>query len=336
MSLALSYDELARSIGREIDASRDSADWDAVQTQDIQDIIADGLRQVYWPPVLPGDSTPHEWSFLKPKQGELTLHPAYSTGTVSISLGVVTLTGGAFPSWAAEGEMWINGGKYDVVTRDSDTQVTLSDLTLNVSAGASYTLTQLYYALPADFGGMVQGQEFSFRRDQQQYQWPPHPKLVSEAMVDRHDQWPHRTGSPELCCLLPKTTTSTDTRWEVRFYPLPDKEYDLVYRYQINPPLLNGTSYVHHYGGPSVSQAVLASCLDKAMRFLYSSDEYYQRFLSVLTAAVQRDRNVYRHESLGFGSYSDGYGRHEGALDLRDYRRAYTTLGNINIGGASP
>ena len=333
MSLALSYDELARAVGREIDASRDADDWDAVQTQDIRDIIADGLRQVYWPPVLPGESAPHEWSFLQPKQGEITIYPSYDTGTVSAVSGVVTLSGGTFPTWAANGDLWMDGGRYDIASRQSNTQITLVDTTATVSPGTSYTLTYTYYDMPTDFGGMGAGQEFSFRRDEKHAQFPPHPKTVSEAMIDRHDQWPPRNGSPSLCTLVPKTTTTTDTRWQVRFWPYPDREYHLQYRYQVNPPLLNGTTYVHHYGGPWVSQAVLMSCLDKAMRFLYSTDEYYNRFMVALTTAVQRDRNIFGKESMGFGSYSDGYTRHNLIYDsLRDFRRANTSLGNINIG----
>ena len=333
MSLSLSYDELARSIGREIDVSRDADDWDSVQTQDVRDIIADGLRQVYWPPPLPGERVPHEWSFLTPRKGELTIYPAYDTGTVSITSGVVTLTGGTFPTWAADGEFWCNGVKYEVTTRDSDVQLTLDDLTASEYAGTTYLLTRLYYDLPGDFGGLAAEQEFTLRRDQQQYGCQTHPRVVSEAMIDRHDRYPHRTGSPEMVCVLPKTTSTSDTSWEARFYPLPDREYDLEYRYQVIPPLLNGTTYVYHYGGPAVSQAVLMSCLDKAMRFLYSSDEYYQRFIQALAAAVQRDRNVFRKESLGFGAYSDGYSRHSYTFDnIRDFRRSNTTLGNINLG----
>jgi hypothetical protein len=333
MSLSLSYDELVRSIGREIDISRDADDWDAVQTQDVRDIVADGLRQVYWPPPLPGEIVPHEWSFLSPKRGTLTIYPAYETGTVCITSGVVILTGGTFPSWAADGEFWVDGSKYEVSVRDSDVQVTLTDTSVSKYAGTTYLLTKLYYALPADFGGLAAEQEFSLRRDQEQYNYPSHPMVVSEAMIDRHDQWPHRTGSPEMVCILPKTTTTAETSWEARFYPLPDREYDLEFRYQIEPPLLNGTSYVYHYGGPGISQAVLMSCLDKAMRFLYSSDEYYQRFIAALTAAVRRDRNVFRKESFGFGAYSDGYSRRSHVYDsLHDFRRSNTTLGDIRIG----
>ena len=333
-TLSMTYVQLARHIGREIDASRDSNDWDAVQSQDIQDIIADGLRQVYWPPTLPGESVPHEWSFLQPRLGSLTIYPPYDTGTVAVAAGVVTLSGGGiFPSWAADGDLWVSGEKYAISTRDSNTQVTLVDTSVAVTAGTSYEVIYTYYDLPDDFGGMAPGHEFTLRRDHQHAAHPSHPRMVSESFVDRYDQWPHVKGNPELIAVVPTVTTSADTKWQIRFYPQPDQEYDLVYRYQIIPPLLTGATYVYHYGGAPLSQCVLMSCLDKAMRFLYSSDEYYMRFLGVLGPAVQRDRNLHRRETLGFGRYSYGYSR-DGFVygDLRDYRKANSTLGNIQIG----
>lgn len=66
----------------------------------------------------------------------------YHAGTVAIASGVVTLTSGVFPSWAASGAININGTPYDVNTRNSNTQVTLTDTSVSVGSGANYTLLQ--------------------------------------------------------------------------------------------------------------------------------------------------------------------------------------------------
>jgi hypothetical protein len=65
----------------------------------------------------------------------------YTTGTVAVSEGVVTITGGTWPSWASAGILTIGGQAYTVDTRDSDTQLTLlgcDDLT--ISSGTAFSL----------------------------------------------------------------------------------------------------------------------------------------------------------------------------------------------------
>lgn len=65
----------------------------------------------------------------------------YSTGTVGVVNGVVTLTGGTFPAAVTAGyTLVVDSGNYEVATRDSDTQVTLVDLTLDVTAPAAYSI----------------------------------------------------------------------------------------------------------------------------------------------------------------------------------------------------
>lgn len=85
--------------------------------------------------------------------GRISLNTAYSTGTIAVSNGgtTVTLTGGTWPTWAASGEIRIDGVWCPVLTRDSSTQLTLRS-TWNGSAqsGATYTLAQFAYSLPTD------------------------------------------------------------------------------------------------------------------------------------------------------------------------------------------
>lgn len=69
---------------------------------------------------------------------------SYDSGSVGVASGVVTLTGGTFP--AAVDEDWtivIDGTKYTVDSRDSDTQVTLTDLGVNVTAGAPFAISDM-------------------------------------------------------------------------------------------------------------------------------------------------------------------------------------------------
>jgi hypothetical protein len=50
----------------------------------------------------------------------------YDTGSISVAAGVVTLTDGVWPAWAALGTISREGGPaLQIATRDSDTQLTL-------------------------------------------------------------------------------------------------------------------------------------------------------------------------------------------------------------------
>lgn len=65
----------------------------------------------------------------------------FDQGTVEIVDGVVTLAGPEdWPAWAADASLWIGETEYDVDTRDSDTQLTLVDTGVNVSAGTAFEL----------------------------------------------------------------------------------------------------------------------------------------------------------------------------------------------------
>ena len=64
----------------------------------------------------------------------------YTTGTVGQAANVVTLSGGTWPTYANGGVLTITGGGGNVISRDSDTQVTL-DNSATVSTGTGQSLS---------------------------------------------------------------------------------------------------------------------------------------------------------------------------------------------------
>jgi hypothetical protein len=64
----------------------------------------------------------------------------YTTGTVTIAAGIVTLAGGTWPTWAGNARLTVSGTVYVISTRDSNTQLTLTNLAVNVGAGATFSL----------------------------------------------------------------------------------------------------------------------------------------------------------------------------------------------------
>ena len=103
---------------------------------------------------------------------EVFTNDSYSTGTVAISSGVVTLSGGTFPTWAAEGVLGVGEELYQIKSRDSNTQITLYDTTATASGGTSFILygqfeTRLLEGLNRDLESRIQdsGRLISVIRD---------------------------------------------------------------------------------------------------------------------------------------------------------------------------
>lgn len=66
-TLSISRADLLSETGRFLGWGRDPSQWSDDQTQDVDQIVASGLRQFYNPPPLPGESSSYDWSFLKPR-----------------------------------------------------------------------------------------------------------------------------------------------------------------------------------------------------------------------------------------------------------------------------
>lgn len=83
----------------------------------------------------------------------INLQTAYTTGTITVANGssTVTLATGTWPTWAASGEININGIWCPILTRDSATQLTLRAAYQGTAqTAATYTLVQVAYSLPTD------------------------------------------------------------------------------------------------------------------------------------------------------------------------------------------
>lgn len=301
-TIGLTYTEIRRWIARELGKDRGLSLSSASQT-DVADILKAGLRQAYWPPILPGDSAPHLWSFLQPTLAQLELHGSYSTGTVSVTTGTVTLTGGTWPTWAAQGDLWVEGGYYPVSTRTNGTTIVLHDSSLTGLSGETYSLKHREYDLPDDFAGMVD--PFTYRNDQSRGR--PLTR-VNESQIRAMENYPEIAGVPEFFAITSVAPTSTqESKQRAVFAPLSEGTFTLWYRYNVVPPMLDGSTYVYAHGGAEFAETLLLSCLDKALQTLWRDESRHVAFLESLAASVQRDRRVSRPQTHGRGVFSDGY-----------------------------
>lgn len=256
MSLGVTYSDIRRELGAEAGWGRDPADWSAEDIADGAAILKDGLLSFYTAQD-PDTGKAHRWSFLFPTTTLSTTAP-YATGTIAIADGVVTLTGGTFPATAADGEIIVGGAAYSVATRDGNTQLTLDDTTVDVAAGASYTLGFPFFTLPADFGRL--DGRLNYRAGDMTIDRPI--ELRSEAQLRQMRQAGDITAPPRFVALMPlPQTAGQQQRWQLFFYPTPDAAYQIYYRYAINPDTLDGTTNTIAPGGVVHSQTIIASVL---------------------------------------------------------------------------
>lgn len=298
-TLSADYEELRRVVARYNGLDRDPGVWSADETTDMTDMIRAGLRKFLTPPVLPRESTPHLWSFLKPI-ATITTSASYNDGTIAIAAGVVTLTAATvWPTWAAEGEVTIHttATTYTVATRDSDTQLTLDDTSVTVAAGATYTLGRPTYALPDDFSVLMS--PFTYQPGIT-YFWGP-IQTVGEWQIRTRRQGSDWVSRPRLAAVRPSAkSTSTGNRWEVMFWPTPDDDYTLTYRYRVVPDMLTDPGNMYAYGMPIHAEAIKASCLAAAeLEYDGQQGSLHQNFMEQITRAIGLDRMSSSPDELG-------------------------------------
>lgn len=303
-TLAITYSDLLRELGRDIGWGRNPGRWKEDDKLDAEDCVKSGLRAFY---VANGE---HRWSFLDPLQTFSAVEP-YSTGTVTIVAGVVTLVGGTFPSWVAGptatfpsttayGELRINGVAYRIASTTSTTVITLADTTVAAAALSTYDLVQQIYDLPADFGGMIGDITYragttNFRTTIRQRSDIEVRRLYSDALGS--------PGQPSYYAIRPKTYAGgalAGQRWELLFDCPTDAAYGFEYRYTIEPNAID-VSNEYPYGGAKHSETIKEAVLAAGELMLKDDAQgpHRQRFLELLKASIEKDRAEFTPDSLG-------------------------------------
>lgn len=284
-------------------------------------ILDSGLRQFYQPPIERTGGRAHEWSFLT-TTATITMVAAYSTGTLTVASGVATLVSGTFPSWAASGMLRVEGTDYSINTRDSDTQVTLDDLTLTDSSVSTWEVHQDDYDLPDAFGHMTNTPPTYAQADDVWHE----VQIVGEARIRslRQRDILSAVDKPYLAAIRTKNkATASGTRQEIMFYPRVTDAATFTYRYRARADAL-GTSDTYAWGASDHSETILASCLAAAELLVEESrGAYWDQFQQRLAASIAFDGRANRPERLGYnGDNSDDGGEYGDPWSARDYRRS--------------
>lgn len=283
---SVSRAEILQAVGDYFGHGRNQHTWSREETAKITRAVRFGESQFYKPPKVDGDP-PHLWSFLQPRLSVLFNAP-YDTGTVAIASGIVTLTGGTWPSWAADGYLVVDGVGYTVASRTSNSVIVLDDTTVTVSSGAEYTLQQWQYTLPDDFGGFVEP-TLSYRPNSNKF-WDIARVDVSEIMRLRQNEI--AVDLPVYAvCPVNSTSASEGQRFEMLLYPTPSEDTYIEGEYIAAQ---NSTTDSLPYAMGTVhSDCLLASCLAAAeVERDGRHGVRWEIFLERLMAAIAHDKRT--------------------------------------------
>ncbi len=282
--MTANYSSLLERVGHFLFGIRSAYSSD--QTADIKECIKDGLNDVY---------TSHSWSFFRPIEPITTVAP-YNTGTIEVVDGVVTLSDGTFPSWAAVGVLKTDNKYYNVGTYTDGTTITLEDTSVDVDAGTGYKLGRPVYDLPTAFEA-IEG-DLTYGPGQSSFYPPVRQKHDSE--IRRLQQYnPYHDRPIHFGIRTVEFDPLAGSRRQMSLYPTPDAVYVLKARMKLRSTMIDAVNQ-YPVGGESLSQVITEACLAAAERN-YDEQEgrHTKRFQELLPLAIVADQEMTSPTQLG-------------------------------------
>ena len=295
--MVASYSSLLERVGKQLYGIRTGFSSD--QTTDIEECIEDGLRDVYGA---------YSWSFFRPLQDITTTAP-YATGTVTIASGVVTLSGGTFPSWAADGLFKVSDGYHSVASRDSNTQVTLDATTVTAAAGSTYELGRPELPMDACFEAVDDKHSDLTYYPGQNERYPPVRILHDQNIRTKQQDNPYYDRPIYYSVRTAEFDPTVGSRKRLAFYPTPDAAYVLRVPMILRMTMIDVTNQ-YPVGAEMLSQVITESCFAAAERIYDNKDEglHTKRLMKLLPLAIHADMERSTPTSLGPDNpRGDGY-----------------------------
>lgn len=316
--MVASYSSLLERVGHYLFGIRTGYSSD--QTDDIEECIKDGLRDVY---------AAHDWSFFKPIKDISTTAP-YATGTITIAAGVVTLTGGTWPSSAADGILKSGDNYYSVASRGSNSQITLDDTSVTDASAGSYQLAFPEVALDDDFEAIANDSDLTYYPDQNML-YPPVRQRHDQALRTAQQNNPYFDRPIYYSVRTVEFEPTVGSRKRLAFYPTPDAAYLLRVPMILRPTMIDVTNQ-YPVGGETLAQVITEACLAAAERnFDEREGRHTKRFMELLPQAIAADLEKSAPTSLG-PDCPKGEGYYFGAYYDSDYARA-SRIGDLTLDG---
>ena len=318
-TITASYFSLLERVGHYLFGMRSG--YSADQIWDIEDCLKDGLRDVY---------ASHDWSFFHPIK-DVTTTPPYTTGTIEVVAGVVTLTTGTFPSWAAEGTLKASSSYYSIATRDSGTQITLDDTTVAIAALTTYELGRPEIPLADAFEAVANDSDLTYYPDQNEL-YPPVRQLGDQSIRTWQQDDPSFDRPVFYSVRTVEFVATVGSRKRLTFYPTPDANYVLRVPQILRPTMITATS-PFPVGGETLSQVITEACLMAAERnFEERENVHAKRYHELLPLAIAMDQQKSSPTSLGGGMPKGEGNRYNNSYEDYYHLRS-SRIGGITLGG---
>jgi hypothetical protein len=209
---------------------------------------------------------PHNWSFLRPMIGQITVGAAVAATSATSVSGTVTcntpaagifdqsMIGQAFTVTNYDGA---GGVLTTTVTGYVSPTVITTDDTTSYAAKAASVASSCIVALPADFDGMVDGPVYTGTANAMDL-----PNFSEVSPEQLYEIWRMQNGqapylNPSYWAILPLPfVPATGSRYALGFASVPQEAVTLFYRYNtLQPDIVDdtaGTSPTFLPGGPSM------------------------------------------------------------------------------------
>ena len=312
------YSLLRERVGKYLVGKR--ANWTEEEERNIGDCLHDGLSRVY---------AAHDWSFLHPIADVTTTAP-YATGTITVASGVVTLVGGTFPSWAADGVLQVNNRYYSVASRGGDTQVTLDTTSVTVATASNYQLARPEVPLDEAFDSVTNDSDLTYYPSPDC--WYPPVKWRHDATIRQLEGNNPEFDRPVFYSVRTvRFDPTVGSRKVLALYPIPDQAYTLRVPMHLRPVLLDEVN-LYAIGGEVLSQVILEACLASAEHNFEEREHVHEkRFMELIGLAIRDDQERSSPTSLGLDGSRLGHGSF-GVVDYA-YRLREQRIGSVSIDG---
>ena len=178
-----------------------------------------------------------DWSYYS-VHSRIVTAPAYTTGSVGISSGTVTLTGGSFATagvTAANAKYWTLKAAdriYPIASYGGTTSLTVdaSFDDIDVSSGASFSLYRTVYPLPADFRNMDEPSD--------EYNWWAGLYITPDEAM-KLERVSNSSGEPYHWTII-KDPISSGWALKLIGYPTDKETIDFTYRKTARPIRYSG------------------------------------------------------------------------------------------------
>lgn len=299
-SYSLNNSEVVRAVLQICGLGR-SGTMDAATEADVRQIIRSGIRRALFPAQ---EGFVYQWRFLE-KTASFSVPATFSTGTIAVSGGTVTLTGATWPTWVEDAFISVDGHILFITEELTTTTASTSNTLLSVTAGAEYVMYRYRYPLPTDFGEWLGGVTYADGNCSRQLVGSSEPEIRLRYAVGQ--------GLSKHTTHFAITSTPDAAEQRILFWPVPEPDAFIQGVYLSVPddnlPADLNTPGTVVQVPPIYAEVFLNAILAAAEAFANDTQGVHEaRYQESLVRALAHDRAVGGYYDFGHrANFDDDY-----------------------------